>query len=77
MPAFPERESSLLSKLHETAPWTLKLEVEGGPSSSPTQAAFSDLNNSSHNGPAEAVVNIGAPVDALISTGESRMYPQS
>lgn len=28
MPAFPDKESSLLNKLYETAPWTAKLHQE-------------------------------------------------
>ena len=28
MPPFPERESSLLAKLYQTAPWTAKLHQE-------------------------------------------------
>ena len=67
MPAFPERESSLLSKLHETAPWTVKLEHER-PSSGETQSE--QVQDFSPNGPVEPVINIGAPVDPLINTGK-------
>lgn len=72
MPAFPERESSLLSKLHETAPWTLKLEQEGTASSGEAQPQ-QQLTAPAHNGLAEPAINIGSPVDALIS-GESRLH---
>lgn len=30
MPPFPDRESSLLAKLYQTAPWTAKLHQEEG-----------------------------------------------
>ena len=30
MPPFPDRESSLLAKLYQTAPWTTKLHQEEG-----------------------------------------------
>ena len=41
MPPFPERESSLLAKLYQTAPWTSKLHQEdageGGKAETETQ----------------------------------------
>lgn len=71
MPAFPERESSLISKLNETAPWTAKLHQNVEDQSSPERA---DVSAAVTNGPTEPAVNIGMPVDPLVSTGELRFH---
>jgi AP-2 complex subunit alpha len=63
MPAFPEKESSLLNKLYETAPWTAKLHQE---STAPQPTEQPPVVN----GVSEPVLNIGQPMDTLISTSE-------
>ena len=65
MPAFPDRENSLLNKLYETAPWTAKLhqdsrESEGAETSETTPPVM--------NGVTEPSVNIGIPAEPLITT---------
>ena len=64
MPAFPERESSLLSKLHQTAPWTAKLHQEGSSDGEPSPER---ARNTVANGPTEPPPV--EPVESLISTG--------
>ena len=69
MPAFPDRESSLLNKLYETAPWTAKLHQESGSESTDTTvtpAAAAPVVN----GEPEPVLNIGAPVQPLLITSK-------
>ena len=62
MPAFPERESTLLSKLYQSAPWTAKLHKTSGEESvgGATQ----------EDGSPPPVNDIGQPVglDSLINT---------
>lgn len=70
MPAFPDRESSLLNKLYETAPWTAKLhqveqESNSGEVATTLGAPMEPVVN---NAVAEPNVNIGQPVDSLINT---------
>ncbi len=71
MPAFPDRESSLLNKLYETAPWTAKLHQQD-------QVAESCATSETMEAPLPPVVNgatepvlIGLPVDTLISTSKN------
>ena len=71
MPAFPDRESSLLNKLYETAPWTAKLHQEAGGSEG---TETTEQPPPVVNGVTEPAVNIGAPVDPLISTSKSIPY---
>ena len=76
MPAFPDRESSLLNKLYETAPWTAKLHQQdqgdqggqGGSELGVTTSVPAEL-------PPPPVVNgttdtLLLPIDTLISTSE-------
>ena len=66
MPAFPDRESSLLNKLYETAPWTAKLhkqEPEAGMPETVTQESPPIVNGITEPGP-----SIEQPVDQLINT---------
>lgn len=65
MPAFPDRESSLLNKLYETAPWTAKLHKQDDESGGEGTQSTTPVVN----GISEPSVNIGQPVDSLISTG--------
>lgn len=73
MPAFPERESSLLSKLHQSAPWTAKLHNDTLPDST----ASSEQSTASNVEPVAnglidtktSAVSIGMPVEPLLSTG--------
>ncbi|XP_064399538.1 AP-2 complex subunit alpha-2-like [Halichondria panicea] len=68
MPAFPERESSLLSKLHESAPWTAKLHKDvTSPASQPSPER--EPSSTVSNGPTQSpAVNIGMPIEPLINT---------
>ena len=64
MPAFPDRESSLLNKLYETAPWTAKLHQQD-------QEAGSEGVETSQpvvNGVTEPTLNIGLPVDTVVTS---------
>lgn len=69
MPAFPDKESSLLNKLYETAPWTAKLHQQDQETES-TPAAPHGPPIPIVNGDTEPVLNIGQPVDPLISTSK-------
>ena len=69
MPAFPDRESSLLNKLYETAPWTAKLhQQDQGTEPGVTTESVESPPPPVVNGTTEPVL-IGLPVDTLISTG--------
>ena len=62
MPAFPERESTLLSKLYQSAPWTAKLHKTSGEES--VGGATREEGS-----PAPVINDIGQPVgDTLVST---------
>ncbi len=71
MPAFPDRESSLLNKLYETAPWTAKLhqtdDAENGTSGT-------DVLPPIEMPTIEPEVNIGQFDNALITTGKLFKY---
>ena len=69
MPAFPERESSLLSKLHESAPWTAKLHQDVRSENQPSPET--ETSNTVSNGPTQPppAVNIGMPMEPFINTG--------
>lgn len=73
MPAFPDKESSLLNKLYETAPWTAKLHQQDQ-ETDPTVATPLDSSTeppvSIVNGVTEPILNIGQPVDPLVNTSE-------
>ena len=69
MPAFPDRESSLLNKLYETAPWTAKLHKRDNDMTSEENATTGGgITITVPNGITEP--NIGNPVDPLISTSK-------
>ena len=61
MPAFPDRESTLLSKLYQSAPWTAKLHKTSGEESG---------GGATHEeGSPAPATDVGQPVgDSLIST---------
>ena len=62
MPAFPERESTLLSKLYQSAPWTAKLHKTSGEESVGGTTREEEP-------PAPVINDIGQPVgDTLVST---------
>jgi hypothetical protein len=62
MPAFPERESTLLSKLYQSAPWTAKLHKTAGEESVGGATREEEP-------PAPVINDIGQPVgDSLLST---------
>ena len=66
MPAFPERESTLLSKLYQSAPWTAKLHKTLGEESVGGATREEEP-------PAPVINDISQPVgDTLVST--SRKY---
>ena len=65
MPAFPDKESSLLNKLYETAPWTAKVHHETGPAE-PASEPTEQLPVAN-----EPMMNIGQPVDTLINTSKT------
>ena len=67
MPAFPDRESSLLNKLYETAPWTAKLHGQEQAGSTVNETNVSGSADVPPvelitNGIVESTVNIGLPV---------------
>ena len=78
MPAFPEKKSSLLNKLYETAPWTAKLHQQDEEATSsvattsqqPTQEAAAEQAQPVVNGAVEPMLNLGQPVDQLINTSK-------
>lgn len=80
MPAFPDKESSLLNKLYETAPWTAKLHglaPEAGAPQPPHQQQQQQQEPDGGapqpvvNGVAEPVMSTAqAGEEALINTGE-------
>jgi hypothetical protein len=62
MPAFPERESTLLSKLYQSAPWTAKLHKTAGEESVGGATREEEP-------PAPVINDIGQPVgDTLVNT---------
>lgn len=75
MPPFPERESSLLSKLYQTAPWTAKLHHDEGEEGAPKppaggMAPIQAPEAPVANGP---LVGIQPP---LVTTGSPSQPPQ-
>lgn len=81
MPVFPERESSLIAKLHQSAPWTAKLHKEGSSDGVPSPerepaTTVEPVSNGLVNTETPAV-NIGIPMEPIVSTDTSmykRMY---
>lgn len=73
MPAFADKESSLLNKLYETAPWTAKLHQQDQEPGSAALAAPELTELPIVNGVSEPMLNIGQPVDPLINTSESQV----
>jgi hypothetical protein len=62
MPAFPERESTLLSRLYQSAPWTAKLHKTAGEESVGGATREEEP-------PAPVINDIGQPVgDSLVNT---------
>lgn len=75
MPAFPDRESSLLNKLYETAPWTAKLhQQESGAESGGVADNTTEPQPAAPltNGVTEPIVNIGLPVQSQAATSKLR-----
>lgn len=68
MPAFPDRKSSLLNKLYETAPWTAKLHQQEQGAGSGEAAGESMESMEPSPVVNEPIINIGLSVDPLIST---------
>lgn len=68
MPAFPDRKSSLLNKLYETAPWTAKLHHQEQGAGSGEAAGESMESMEPSPVVNEPIINIGLSVDPLIST---------
>ena len=78
MPPFPERESSLLSKLYQTAPWTAKLHQNESTESTTSTVTVPTQDEpqvgSLLNGPVTTQIAESAPVtDSLISTSPAGM----
>ena len=78
MPPFPERESSLLSKLYQTAPWTAKLHQNESTESTTATVTVPTQDEpqvgSLLNGPVTTQIAESAPVtDSLISTSPAGM----
>ncbi len=73
MPAFPpDKESSLLNKLYETAPWTAKLhkkESDSGNANEEVTTAGSG-DGAVHNGISEPNIGTSITVDPLIATSK-------
>ena len=67
MPPFPHRESSLLSKLYQTAPWTAKLHTSTGGEGGEGGAAAGLTLPTVSNGPVVAMTT-SPPETTLITT---------
>lgn len=76
MPPFPHRESSLLSKLYQTAPWTAKLHTSTGGEGGEGGAAAGLTLPTVSNGPVVAMTT-SPPETTLITTAPVTAPPPS
>ena len=71
MPAFPEKDSLLLSKLYKTAPWMAKLHE----SSNPTDDDNATTSDTKEPTPPQTTVAGGDPSDPIYGETTPKPHP--